>query len=77
MIEVGNQSDLKKKKKLPTANSETLDLCKPTTTTEAKKKKKTTTSRRALLNLSWTDLKKTQYCQKKKKTEKPDAVSKL
>jgi hypothetical protein len=39
MIEVGNQSDLKKKKKLPTANSETLDLCKPTTTTEAKKKK--------------------------------------
>jgi hypothetical protein len=47
MIKVGNQSDLKKKKKLPTSNFETSDLCKPTTTTE--------------VNFSRTDLKKTQY----------------
>jgi hypothetical protein len=53
MIKVGNQSDLKKKKKLPTSNSETSDLCKPTITTE--------------VNFSRTDLKKTQYWKKKKK----------
>jgi hypothetical protein len=64
MIKVGNQSDLKKKKKkLPTSNSETSNLCKPTTTTE--------------VNFSRMDLKKTQYWEKKKKTEKPDAVSKF
>jgi len=60
MIKVENQSDLKKKKKLPTLNSETLDLCKPTITTE--------------VNFSRTDMKKTQYWRKKKKT---DAVSKF
>jgi len=54
MIKVGNQSDLKKKKKkLPTSNSETSNLCKPTTTTE--------------VNFSRMDLKKTQYWGKKKK----------
>jgi len=37
MIKVGNQSDLKKKKKLPTSNFETSDICKPTTTTEQNK----------------------------------------
>jgi len=46
MIKVGNQLDLKKKKKLPTSNSEISDLCKPTTTK---------------VNFSRTDLKKTQY----------------
>jgi hypothetical protein len=62
MIKVGNQSDLKKKKKLPISNSETSDLYKPTTTIE--------------VNFSRTDLKKTQHWEKKKKkTEKPDAVS--
>jgi hypothetical protein len=38
MIKAENQSDLKKKKKLPTSNSETSNLCKPTTTTKKKKK---------------------------------------
>jgi hypothetical protein len=56
MIKVGNQLDLKKKKKLPISNSETLDLCKPTTTTE--------------VNFSRTNLKKTQYWKKKKKKKK-------
>jgi hypothetical protein len=46
MIKVGNQLDLKKKKKLPTLNSEISDLYKPITTTN---KIKTATSRRALL----------------------------
>jgi hypothetical protein len=65
MIKVGNQSDLKKKKKLPTSNSETSDLCKPTTTIE--------------VNFSRTDIKKTQHLKKKgkKKTKKPDVVSKF
>ncbi len=79
MIKVGNQSDVKKKKKkkLPTSNSETSDLCKPTTTTttEGKKNSQLKKSLTYFLNFSRTDLKKTQYCQKK--TEKPDAVSKL
>jgi len=61
MIKVGNQSDLKKKR-LPTLNSETSDLCKPTTTTTK-------------VNFSRMDLKKTQHWKKKKK--KPDAVSKF
>jgi hypothetical protein len=51
MMKVGNQSDLKKKKKLPTSNSETSNLCKPTTTIE--------------VNFSRTDLKKTQHWKKK------------
>jgi hypothetical protein len=58
MIKVGNQSDLKKKKKLPTSNFETSDLCKPTTTTE--------------VNFSQTDLKKTQHWKKKKKNRKTE-----
>jgi hypothetical protein len=60
VIKVGNQSDLKKKKKLPTSNSETSDLCKPTTTEENKNShlKKSLTY---FLNFSRTDLKKTQH----------------
>ncbi len=76
MIKVGNQSDLKKKKKLPTLNSETSDLCKPTTTTEENKNSHLKKSLTYFLNFSRTDLKKTQYW-KKKKTEKPDVVSKF
>jgi len=56
MIKVGNQPNLKKKKKLPISNSETSNLYKPTTTTE--------------VNFSRTDLKKTQHWKKKKKNRK-------
>jgi len=80
MIKVGNQSDLKKKKKLPTSNSETSDLCKPTTTTEQNKNSHLKKSLTYFLNFSRMDLKKTQYFKKRKKekkTEKPDAVSKF
>jgi hypothetical protein len=61
MIKVGNQSDLKKKKKLPTSNSETSDLCKPTTTTEENKNSHLKKSLTYFLNFSRMDLKKTQY----------------
>jgi hypothetical protein len=62
MIKVGNQSNLKKKKKkLPTSNSETSDLCKPTTTTEQNKNSHPKKSLAYFLNFSRTDLKKTQH----------------
>jgi hypothetical protein len=61
MIKVGNQSDLKKKKKLPTSNSETSDLCKPITTTEENKNSHLKKSLTYFLNFSRTDLKKTQH----------------
>jgi hypothetical protein len=68
MIKVGNRSDLKKK--LPTSNSETLDLYKPTTTTEQNKNSHLKKSLTYLLNFSRTDLKKTQHWKKKKKKKK-------
>jgi hypothetical protein len=66
MIKVGNQSDLEKKK-LPTSNSETSDLCKPTTTTEEKKNSQLKKSLTYILNYSRTDLKKTQFWKKNRK----------
>jgi hypothetical protein len=70
MIIVGNQSDLKKKKKLPTSNFETSNLCKPTTTTEQNKNSHLKKSLTYFLNFSRTDLKKTQHWKKKKKKKK-------
>jgi hypothetical protein len=61
MIKVGNQSDLKKKKKLPTSNFEISNLCKPTTTTEQNKNSHLKKSLTYFLNFSRTDLKKTQH----------------
>jgi hypothetical protein len=61
MIKVENQSDLMKKKKLPTSNFETSDLYKPTTTTKQNKNSHLKKSLTYFLNFSLTDLKKTQH----------------
>jgi len=66
MIKVGNQSDLKKKKKLPTSNSEISNFYKPATTTEQNKNSHLKKSLTYFLNFSRTDLKKTQHWKRKK-----------